>query len=416
MSHFAQSISGCSGPIRVDVGHHAPPITNETLVLMARPPTQRSTAVASRLALHLLGNHALVGLVFSFQPGIPGSYVAFVRSLLDRRPVPPLFMDVAGAWLATHSIDEFRRFAHLCPHLLLAPLMDQVASMGHLPVLRLLHDLGAPCTSAAMNLAAKHGHMDTIVFLHTHRVEGCTTSAMNWAAEFGYLDVVVFLHTHRREGCTKAALTRAAKAGHLDIVQFLDVHRSEGGYRDMLHGAIAAGHVSVVAYLTSHRPTEPCSPLALDDAARHGHLDMVEFLHTHRQEGCTAQALVDAAANGHAHVVRFLLDNNMPTNQPTLALVAVAACAQLTMLPLLQPIVDAKGWRKAIEAALKHRHENVLWWIQDHEPDAIEKYRKRAHGKGERSVVIALKGIQDMKRTPHAFDDSGCRPPCGDVI
>ena len=45
-------------------------------------------------------------------------------------------------------------------------------------------------TARAMDLAARHGHLDVVKWLHEKPPEGCTTYAMNWAAAFGHLDVV----------------------------------------------------------------------------------------------------------------------------------------------------------------------------------------------------------------------------------
>ena len=56
------------------------------------------------------------------------------------------------------------------------------------------------------------------------RKEGCTTHAMDLAAKNGHLEVVRFLHENRREGCTIYAVNRAAENGHLEVVRFLHEH------------------------------------------------------------------------------------------------------------------------------------------------------------------------------------------------
>ena len=47
----------------------------------------------------------------------------------------------------------------------------------------------------------------------------------------------------------------------------------------------------------------------MDKAARHGHLDVVQWLHEHRQEGCTKNAMDWAAMNGQLNVVQWLRDH-----------------------------------------------------------------------------------------------------------
>ncbi|RQM11056.1 hypothetical protein B5M09_006013 [Aphanomyces astaci] len=338
--------------------------------------SRRSTSAP--VALEVWTCPELTALIFQFQQGVPGSFLPLAQSLHMYRQCPPLLMDSFGVWMSCHTLDDLKRFCRLCLHLVSAPVMDQAAAMGHLPALMLLHTLGVDCSSRAMNLAAKEGHLDVVTFLHAHRSEGATTSAMNWAAEYGHFEVVQFLHRHRTEGCTKGAMTRAAKAGHLNIVEFLHFHRNEGGYRDMLHGAVAAGHVHVVDFLTSYRKEEPCSPLAMDDAARLGHLTMVQYLHSHRFE----------AANGHAKVVQYLLSNKSHhVLKPALALTSSAAAGQLKIVQKLSPFVDAKACRDAVVAAAKHNHFDILEWFHQERPDVVDKVRRKLYIQGDTSNV-----------------------------
>lgn len=41
---------------------------------------------------------------------------------------------------------------------------------------------------------------------------------------------------------------------------------------------------------------------AMDEAAKNGHIDVVKFLHSNRQEGCTGGAMDMASRNGHLEV------------------------------------------------------------------------------------------------------------------
>lgn len=69
------------------------------------------------------------------------------------------------------------------------------------------------------------------------------------------------------------AMDEAAKNGHLDVVTWLHEHRQEG-----------------------------CTGGAMDMAGRHGHLDVLKFLHENRSEGCSTLAVDFAAHNGHTEV------------------------------------------------------------------------------------------------------------------
>lgn len=44
--------------------------------------------------------------------------------------------------------------------------MENAAKKGHARVVRLLHDIGVPCTAAAIRLAEVHGHVAIADFLN----------------------------------------------------------------------------------------------------------------------------------------------------------------------------------------------------------------------------------------------------------
>ncbi|EQC33963.1 hypothetical protein SDRG_08642 [Saprolegnia diclina VS20] len=103
----------------------------------------------------------------------------------------------------------------------------------------------------ALDLAAQVGHLDVVVYLHTHRVD-CTTNAMDYAAGNGHLSIVRFLAEHRKEGCTENAMYDAAMYGHLPVVEYL----------------YAAGLAR-------------CSSIALMHATWHQHNAVAAFIHAH---------------------------------------------------------------------------------------------------------------------------------------
>lgn len=100
----------------------------------------------------------------------------------------------------------------------------------------------------AMDLAAKHGHLEIIKYLHTHKnkiiyvpykyeydfeyykkyiephlleaTNGCTENAMQWAAQNGHLEVVKYLHSIGKK-ISIMSLFLADKYNHTEIVKFL---------------------------------------------------------------------------------------------------------------------------------------------------------------------------------------------------
>ncbi|KAL7751485.1 hypothetical protein RI367_002945 [Sorochytrium milnesiophthora] len=243
--------------------------------------------------------------------------------------------------------------------------MDRAAQNGYLEVVEFLHrNRTEGCTTDAMDNAAHHRHWDIVQFLHIHRSEGCTTKAMDSAASWGSLEMVTFLHENRTEGCTTLAMDRAAQNGYLEVVEFLHRNRTEGCTTNAVESAVRNKHLSVVQFFHASRniscsvgalefalqygrsdpydvvewvlrnrtveygprlmdlaarhghlrvvellhsiDTGGCTTDAMDDAAQNGHLKIVEFLHHNRSEGCTLRAMTDAATNGHLEIVKFL--------------------------------------------------------------------------------------------------------------
>ncbi|KYR00449.1 hypothetical protein DLAC_02444 [Tieghemostelium lacteum] len=105
--------------------------------------------------------------------------------------------------------------------------------------------------------------------------------AIDYSAQSGSLEITKYFHDIGKSA-TKAAITMAAANGHLSIVRYLNTHRQEG-----------------------------CTKQAMDMASEGGHLEIVRYLHENRQEGCTVSAINQSAKNGHVQVVEFLLSHRL---------------------------------------------------------------------------------------------------------
>ncbi|OQR92101.1 hypothetical protein ACHHYP_04063 [Achlya hypogyna] len=141
--------------------------------------------------------------------------------------------------------------------------MHVAAKHGHLGALRYLHAHGGGCSHRALDLAAEHGHLRVVKFLHEERTEGASTYAMDKAAEYGHLSIVKYLHSTRAEGCTSHALSLAVQNNHAKVVAFLLTHRNEGC---VLHAMTQAcqRHLLPIANLLRSRPIGSCLCTAND--------------------------------------------------------------------------------------------------------------------------------------------------------
>jgi hypothetical protein len=152
-------------------------------------------------------------------------------------------------WAGRHghlSILKSRRDSILPTH-----FMDEVASLGHLHIVKWLHETSEGCTTYAMNFAATNGHLHIVQWLHENRDEGCTTVAMTNAIRNGHLHVIQWLYTNRQERSSYDPMVLAASHGHLHIIQWL--LRIVRCTLAVMRVAVRNDHYHVAGWLFGHR-------------------------------------------------------------------------------------------------------------------------------------------------------------------
>lgn len=230
-----------------------------------------------------------------------------------------------------------------------------------------------------IEMAACHGHLEMVKFLHEEcrGMEG--SCAMAKAAGGGHLDVVQWLHEHRpaeRSSCVaetviagnpyqveeiRAMLGDEEFQDLQDMDDFQDEEFSTRSYVTAMDLAAANGHMDILQWLHDQR-TDVCTIAAMDKAAGAGHLDIVQWLHTHRQEGCSYSAMDNAAAGGHMEVVDWL---NLNRNEgcSSFAVAEAAANGHLDMLQYLSFIQQDRHSTRAVNSAANNGHLDVLQWL-----------------------------------------------------
>lgn len=103
------------------------------------------------------------------------------------------------------------------------------------------------------------------------------------------------------------AMDNAARSGHLEMVKWLHENRSEGCSTRAMDGAASSGHLEVVEWLHQNR-TEGGSRAAIDRAAYNGHLEVVKWLTQNCGSApfaqCTTKVMDDAAMRGDLKMVK----------------------------------------------------------------------------------------------------------------
>eukprot|EP01084_Bolivina_argentea_P298700 514779_1 len=154
---------------------------------------------------------------------------------------------------------------------------------------------------------------------------------------------------------------QAARLGHLSLLQHMDAVNNVHFSSTSLSLAAAGGSIQVVKWLHEVKKV-PILVDALDLAAEGGHLPLVQFL-TLLKAKCTIDAVDRASAQGHAHVVRWLLENR-PEGCSHKAFDAAALHGYRNVLDVLlehrAPFSVA-----SYEGAASAGHIDVVQWLRD---------------------------------------------------
>jgi hypothetical protein len=143
------------------------------------------------------------------------------------------------------------------------------------------------------------------ISVYLEKMLGKAPTEHSWVVEEqGNILGICWLHYHGIYRNVEKAMDDAARKGQLEVVQWL---HNEGCTVEVMKLAAENGHLEVVQWLHKNR-SEGCTVNAMDWAARHGHLEVVQWLHENRSEGCTVGAMNWATENGHLEVVQWLHD------------------------------------------------------------------------------------------------------------
>ncbi|KAL2918364.1 hypothetical protein HK105_202291 [Polyrhizophydium stewartii] len=333
-SRFTRIVAECFLFNRVDVARGLPrvPLGCETLLVHSRE---------MRMLLHEFPRSPYERLYTAFDLG--------TDSMLDPAVLDAaseLFATIADADTAAMAGDllDFvgSHVARPCSSATASRLLEWAAALGRLGTVKeLLWHADEP-SSRTFYLAGKHGHLPVIRFLCDGGYDKHVSP--NGAVEGGKLGVLAWLRTrYSRQAPSALSILRALRSKapdaargvwilladptlrHSDVFTHIQDICAEAGSVEMLlfarengigdglsAGAIdrAAfhGHLAMVQFL--HTSTDAtCSTSAMDGAAANGHLAVVEFLHAQRTEGCTHRAATSAAANGHQQILEWMIAN-----------------------------------------------------------------------------------------------------------
>jgi len=131
------------------------------------------------------------------------------------------------------------------------------ARHGHLDCLAFLHGRGHAWDAGVCRHAARHGHLDCLMFAHTH---GCPwdQTTCRAAAKGGHLECLWYARDNRCPWDAKATMAAAAAHGQLQCMAFL--HNCGCAWdKTTILWALFRGHRECTIY--AHRHGCPCDPI-----------------------------------------------------------------------------------------------------------------------------------------------------------
>ncbi|OWY94515.1 hypothetical protein PHMEG_00035724 [Phytophthora megakarya] len=141
--------------------------------------------------------------------------------------------------------------------------------------------------------AVDNGHLDVVKHVlpwiymdedfHVDLDEACLNDrfeVIDIAARHGRLDTVRLFHTNNIPGCWKRAIESAAAGGHIDIVKWLQSCKHKRNFE-----------------FSNYRYH------AIDFAAINGHFDIVKWLHENTDENAPLQRWIDLLRNNYSEIV-----------------------------------------------------------------------------------------------------------------
>ncbi|KAF0717462.1 Aste57867_2277 [Aphanomyces stellatus] len=171
--------------------------------------------------------------------------------------------------------------------------------------------------------AISHANLVLLDFLDaTFSLTSFHGNVIDVAAFLNQYAVLRFLHDHGHRGCTSDAMDHAARHGHLVMVDFLLAHyHCQSNLESALHEAILHGHVEVMHYLqdTTHVQLDRSQIRhIMCDIASMGHLAMLQLIFDPLVDS-SEKVMHAAAGNGHLDIVQWLYSQNVRATSNTVA-------------------------------------------------------------------------------------------------
>nr|KAJ3415960.1 hypothetical protein HK105_001369 [Polyrhizophydium stewartii] len=193
-------------------------------------------------------------------------------------------------------------------------LSEEAAKAANGYVLALLLSRYPAQAAGALIIAAKLGYLTMLQDIYNTLPDApWPANVLAAAAEGKQRDLVAWLVRGPLALRSAKAMEHAARHGDLAMVEIL--HHDGAGLADTLpmDAAAAAGHLHIAVWLRTYRK-EGCTNRAICEAAQRNNLAMVKFLYHQCRRRCDKATLCFCIRANRLEVVEFLLERKTPFN------------------------------------------------------------------------------------------------------
>ncbi|GAB9470899.1 hypothetical protein Gpo141_00008128 [Globisporangium polare] len=191
--------------------------------------------------------------------------------------------------------------------------LGDAAGNGHVDVVEWLHSQivahETRCPTYDIFEAAVNGHLELVQWIAANADIHVHTDTVAYVAANGHLKMLKWLDSEFADSLewnSASAMTDAAVNGHLTVVKWLHANHNGGVTKQAMD---AAASLEMVQWLHEHYgESVGCTTRAMDNAAKHGDFETLQFLHANRSEGCSRNAAPYAHENGHVLVFEWLCE------------------------------------------------------------------------------------------------------------
>ncbi|TYZ60613.1 hypothetical protein PybrP1_004281 [[Pythium] brassicae (nom. inval.)] len=210
------------------------------------------------------------------------------------------------------------------------------------------------------------------------------------AAACGHVQLLEWIHMKYPHADWAGVIDSAVKNRQFDAAVWIRAYHPESATHDTIAAAASSGVVALLKWLSEQYPSRAfctSSRKAMKRGAASGSLEVVEFLVERTMETASVKwappkALVNAAKNGHLDVLQYLA-RRLPKKYLRGAVDAAVEHCQLAVLEWLDKRNRVRVSPSTLSRVAQNGHKEILKWLYERSP----RYYKNCFGFGNLNLL-----------------------------